>query len=62
MCQINGDATKLQEEPHAGVATGVNRDFWTKMRKRLISDLGNAASMQIIESSAFVLCLDDKTP
>jgi hypothetical protein len=62
LCQINGDANKMQQESHAGVATGVNRDFWCKMRKKLISDIGNAACIQIIESAAFAICLDDKMP
>ena len=62
LCQINGDANKLQTSPHVGVATGVHRDFWTKVRKRLILDLNNAASLQVIESAAFAICLDEKTP
>ncbi|KAJ9245331.1 hypothetical protein DTO027B5_1402 [Paecilomyces variotii] len=49
--------------PGVGVLTAANRDFWTAARKRLIeANAANEQALQDIESSGFVVCLDDATP
>ncbi|KAI7898886.1 acyltransferase ChoActase/COT/CPT [Cokeromyces recurvatus] len=46
-----------------GVLTSDNRDKWTEYRDRLISaDPENAKLLEKIESSDFVICLDDQSP
>ncbi|KUI60224.1 Lovastatin diketide synthase LovF [Cytospora mali] len=42
--------------------TSDNRDSWARMRHGLELDVGNAAAFAAIDSAAFVLCLDDKSP
>lgn len=59
---IKEDAKNFPNEKPVGVLTAVHRDVWTGARKHLISDLDNKATMAVIESSAFAVCLDDHTP
>ncbi|RPA74455.1 acyltransferase ChoActase/COT/CPT [Ascobolus immersus RN42] len=49
--------------PAIGALTSENRDVWTEARETLISaDPSNLASLEVIESSSFVICLDDARP
>lgn len=49
--------------PGVGVMTAGNRDEWTDWRERLTAtNPANKQVLQQIESSAFVVCLDDASP
>jgi len=49
--------------PGVGIMTAGNRDDWTEWHDRLISsNQANKRVFQEIESSAFVVCLDDASP
>ncbi|OTA39789.1 hypothetical protein BTJ68_00001 [Hortaea werneckii EXF-2000] len=49
--------------PGVGIMTAGNRDDWTEWHERLISsNQANKRVFQEIESSAFVVCLDDASP
>ncbi|GAB1743411.1 hypothetical protein NU219Hw_g9246t1 [Hortaea werneckii] len=49
--------------PGVGIMTAGNRDDWTEWHERLISsNQANKRVFQEIESSAFVVCLDDAAP
>ncbi|KAI9475423.1 MAG: acyltransferase ChoActase/COT/CPT [Benjaminiella poitrasii] len=46
-----------------GVLTSDNRDRWTEYRERLVAaNPANASLLEKIESSDFVICLDDQSP
>lgn len=46
-----------------GVLTAANRDHWTASRARLLSaSPANAKALREIESSGFLICLDDAAP
>ncbi|KAI7892820.1 acyltransferase ChoActase/COT/CPT [Mucor mucedo] len=46
-----------------GVLTSDNRDKWTEYRENLVAaNPENAALLEKVESSDFVICLDDQTP
>ncbi|KAL2872759.1 carnitine O-acetyltransferase CAT2 [Aspergillus lucknowensis] len=46
-----------------GVLTVANRDHWTAARKKLLAaDPSNAAALEAIESSGFLVALDDASP
>ena len=47
--------------PPIGIGTYLHRDAWLQMRSRLV-ELGNTENLEVIQSSAFVLCLDDCAP
>ncbi|KAN0097060.1 Acyltransferase ChoActase/COT/CPT [Tylopilus felleus] len=51
-----------EEYPAVGVLTAHDRDTWAKDLALLSSVLHNAAILREIESSAFVVSLDDSTP
>ncbi|KAG8630300.1 hypothetical protein KVT40_001919 [Elsinoe batatas] len=55
---------KLAEKaPGVGIMTTENRDTWTEMRDALIaSNPANKTALETIESSSFVVCLDDAAP
>merc|ERR1712070_1058855 len=54
----NGD-----KAPGVGIMTAGNRDDWTEWHERLVSSSqANKRVLQEIESSAFVVCLDDAAP
>ncbi|KAF4550102.1 Choline/Carnitine o-acyltransferase-like protein 1 [Elsinoe fawcettii] len=55
---------KLAEKaPGVGIMTTENRDTWTEMREALISaNAANKTALETIESSSFVVCLDDASP
>ncbi len=47
---------------HVGYLTGINRDKWAELRKELVSSEKNRDAIRCIDSSMFVLCLDDSDP
>ncbi|KAF1992264.1 carnitine O-acetyltransferas-like protein [Aulographum hederae CBS 113979] len=52
-----------EKSPPIGMLTSNNRDAWTDARDRLImAGPANKNSLKIIESSSFVVCLDDASP
>ncbi|XHG02153.1 hypothetical protein AWENTII_005513 [Aspergillus wentii] len=52
-----------QRGPAVGVLTVANRDRWTDARKKLLAaNPANEQALREIESSGFVVCLDDATP
>ncbi|KAF2837378.1 acyltransferase ChoActase/COT/CPT [Patellaria atrata CBS 101060] len=54
---------KAERSPPIGILTSQNRDAWTEARDRLIaSNTANKASLEAIEASSFVVCLDDASP
>lgn len=48
--------------PAIGALSSENRDVWAEARELLIKNPKNAKSLDVIEKSAFVVCLDDSTP
>uniref|UniRef100_UPI00358DF095 uncharacterized protein n=1 Tax=Myxine glutinosa TaxID=7769 RepID=UPI00358DF095 len=42
-----------------GLFTSLGRGEWRRVRRRLLKDSNNQASLQAIEQSAFILCLDE---
>ena len=54
---------KAEKSPAIGALTTENRDIWTKARSTLLSaHASNATALQAIESSGFIVCLDDAAP
>ena len=54
---------KAQKSPAVGILTTENRDIWAEARKTLTeANAANRATLEAIESSAFIVCLDDATP
>lgn len=54
---------KAEKSPAVGILTTENRDIWAAARKTLIeANAANRATLQAIESSSFIVCLDDATP
>ncbi|BCS26492.1 carnitine O-acetyltransferase CAT2 [Aspergillus puulaauensis] len=52
-----------QKAPPVGVLTVANRDHWTAARKKILAaHPNNAQALKDIESSGFVICLDDASP
>ncbi|KAL4803563.1 acyltransferase ChoActase/COT/CPT [Aspergillus unguis] len=52
-----------QKAAPVGVLTVANRDHWTAARKKLLdANPSNADALRDIESSGFVVCLDDASP
>ncbi|KAF2456028.1 acyltransferase ChoActase/COT/CPT [Lineolata rhizophorae] len=52
-----------EKSPPVGVLTTQNRDVWADVHARLLkAHPSNAAALETIESSSFVVCLDDATP
>ncbi|KAL8805875.1 MAG: hypothetical protein Q9182_001656 [Xanthomendoza sp. 2 TL-2023] len=50
-------------EPGLGLLTTEDRDLWARARTQIMDlDEANAASIDSIESSAFVICLDEELP
>ncbi|KAJ3127115.1 Carnitine O-acetyltransferase mitochondrial [Nowakowskiella sp. JEL0407] len=45
-----------------GLLTAENRDVWAKARDALIESPINVASLDVIEKSSMVVCLDDSSP
>ncbi|KAI8971690.1 acyltransferase ChoActase/COT/CPT [Mycotypha africana] len=60
--QIINDAGSLKGLA-IGALTSDNRDNWTEYRERLVAaSPENAKALEKIESSDFIICLDDSTP
>lgn len=57
--QILGDKKPPNAYP-IGVLTSLERDKWATIRHHLVDD-GNAASLKIIDTALFNLCLDDES-
>lgn len=54
---------KAEKSPAVGILTSENRDVWADARKILIeANAANRATLEAIESSSFIICLDDATP
>lgn len=54
---------KAEKGAPIGVFTSENRDTWAEMRQRLLdAHPANAAALEAIEASSFVVCLDDAMP
>ncbi|KAK6346828.1 Carnitine O-acetyltransferase mitochondrial [Orbilia brochopaga] len=54
------DAEKV---PAVGSLTSQNRDVWTDVRPKLIAaDPANKESLETLEASSFIVCLDDTAP
>ena len=53
--QMSGESKELP----LGVLTSENRDTWTRLRNELLQSPLNQASLNMIETAAFVVCLDD---
>ncbi|XP_075588758.1 choline acetyltransferase isoform X2 [Dermatophagoides farinae] len=50
---------KQFQQPNIGILTTENRKIWAKIRTDLIKDRTNAENIRLIETSLFILCLDD---
>jgi carnitine O-acetyltransferase len=61
--QFNIIYRKAEKAPAVGLLTSENRDIWTKARERLIAaHPSNEAALKTIETSSFLVCLDDANP
>ncbi|KAI5925744.1 polyketide synthase [Camillea tinctor] len=49
-------------QPSVCALTADNRDSWASLRHELELDADNAAALAVIDSAAFVICLDDESP
>ncbi|RUS17363.1 hypothetical protein BC937DRAFT_90074 [Endogone sp. FLAS-F59071] len=56
--QVNA-VPQLQLQPPVGVLTSEHRDTWARIRAAISQNPTNAASLNAIDSSLFVVCLDD---
>jgi carnitine O-acetyltransferase len=45
-----------------GILTAENRDTWTKLRDQMLESPINKATLDVIETASFVICLDDTKP
>ena len=60
---IDAECARLPPGPSVGVLTTLERDRWTATRQHLVAaSAGNAACIDAIEKSLFVLCLDETSP
>ena len=54
---------KAEKAPAVGILTTENRDIWTAARDTLLSaNAANATALETIQSSSFLVCLDDASP
>ena len=54
---------KAERAPAVGILTTENRDIWTNARSALLNaHASNTTAVRAIESSSFLVCLDDATP
>lgn len=51
-------AAAEQLQPPVGIMTSENRDTWAQVRQKLESDSVNTDTLNAIDSSLFVVCLD----
>jgi len=63
LTKIYEDAELRGQAPNVGGLTSWNRDKWTAARERLVGAAPvNAESLEVVQSAAFVLCLDWAAP
>ena len=49
--------------PHpVNYLTGIDRDTWADVRKKLIADPQNSCALEKVESALFIVCLDNNEP
>ncbi|KAL8929234.1 MAG: hypothetical protein Q9208_001317 [Pyrenodesmia sp. 3 TL-2023] len=61
--QFNRIINNAERSPAIGALTSQNRDTWTSARDLLLSsNPANAAALETIQASSFVVCLDDASP
>ena len=61
--QFNRIYKIAQKGPAVGALTVQNRDMWYSAREKLLSSHpSNAATLETIQASAFLVCLDDAAP
>ena len=54
---------RAEKAPAVGVLTTENRDIWYSARSELLAaNPSNAITLQAIEASSFIVCLDDASP
>jgi hypothetical protein len=51
---------ELPDTAPLGILTTQNRDAWAKDRAELVATPKNAASLELVDSALFALCLDDE--
>eukprot|EP01122_Echinamoeba_exundans_P012613 TRINITY_DN531_c0_g1_i2.p1 TRINITY_DN531_c0_g1~~TRINITY_DN531_c0_g1_i2.p1 ORF type:complete len:672 (-),score=160.91 TRINITY_DN531_c0_g1_i2:64-1950(-) len=56
------DHGKVSKQPLVGLLTTDHRDKWAVARQDLFTDGVNRASLEALESAAFMVCLDDEAP
>ncbi|KAL8720758.1 MAG: hypothetical protein Q9225_002424 [Loekoesia sp. 1 TL-2023] len=55
--------TIAEKSPAIGALTSQNRDIWTSARETLLAaNPANAAALEAIQASSFIVCLDDAAP
>lgn len=61
--QFNLIYSRAEKAPAVGALTSENRDHWAVARASLCSaHASNAATLETIQASSFVICLDDSSP
>lgn len=61
--QFNRIYKSAEKSPAIGILTTENRDIWTSARAALLAaHPSNAAPLEAIQASSFVVCLDDAAP
>ena len=56
------DADSKKVEPGVGVLTADDRDFWHNAHTKIMAIPGNEKALERIQSSVFMVCLDDTKP
>ncbi|KAI0483791.1 polyketide synthase [Xylaria cf. heliscus] len=58
------DILRLSEDPKDPICmlTSAERDSWASLRRQLETEAENAATLSMIDTAAFVVCLDDESP
>lgn len=59
---ILNDVTKRGKAAPIGALTSLNRDEWLSSYTQLLKSPSNAASIEAIEASSFIVCLDSNSP
>ncbi|KAI9892855.1 MAG: Carnitine O-acetyltransferase mitochondrial [Vezdaea aestivalis] len=60
--QFNRIYQIAERSPAVGALTSENRDIWTEARELLLKSPANKAALETIQSSSFIVCLDDASP
>ncbi|XP_067937012.1 choline O-acetyltransferase-like [Watersipora subatra] len=61
ICRI-ADERSSEADQAVGILTALSRNEWAACRDRLLTDPTNAKSLNSIETSIFILCLDKSVP